>query len=122
MKELILIFLGGGIGSVLRYLCTLFINSQNSTTFPWATFVINILGCFLIGLFGSIAAKFGISEHLRLMLTVGICGGFTTFSTFSNESLSLLRSGNYLFFTLYLLLSLLLGILAVLLGSCIVKN
>ena len=100
----------------------MFINSHNSSTFPWATFCINIVGCFLIGLFGSIAAKFGISEHLRLMLTVGICGGFTTFSTFSNESLALLRSGNYLFFSLYLLLSILLGVLAMLLGSCMVKN
>ncbi|MCQ2257339.1 MAG: fluoride efflux transporter CrcB [Bacteroidaceae bacterium] len=122
MKEVIMIFVGGGIGSVLRYLCSMLISSHNTTAFPWATFCVNVVGCLLIGLFGSLAAKTGMSEHVKLMLTVGVCGGFTTFSTFSNESLSLLRNGNTLLFCLYVVLSLVFGILAVLLGNYCISH
>lgn len=122
MKEVIFVFLGGGIGSALRYLCSLFLNGQaGSSAFPWATFCVNIAGCFLIGLLSGIAGKTGMSEPVRLMLTVGICGGFTTFSTFCNESFSLLRNGNYLIFALYITLSILLGILFVVLGNTVGK-
>ena len=97
MKSLLLIFLGGGTGSVLRYLLTISIYRQGTTNFPWGTFAVNILGCIL-------------------MLTIGLCGGFTTFSTFSNESLQLLKSGLYPSFFTYIIGSVVLGILGVMLG------
>ena len=118
MKDLLFVFLGGGLGSTLRYLCSQFIPSNaDGTSFPWATFCVNILGCFLIGLLGSMTAKFGWSASARLFLTVGLCGGFTTFSTFCRESFTLLDAGNYLVLSLYISLSIILGILAVWIGS-----
>lgn len=95
MKSLLLIFLGGGTGSVLRYLLTISIYRQGTTNFPWGTFAVNILGCILIGVFYTLTSRIHINNDIRLMLTIGLCGGFTTFSTFSNESLQLLKSGLY---------------------------
>ena len=86
MKSLLLIFLGGGTGSVLRYLLTISIYRQGTTNFPWGTFAVNILGCILIGVFYTLTSRIHINNDIRLMLTIGLCGGFTTFSTFSNES------------------------------------
>lgn len=113
MLKLLLIFIGGGSGSIFRYLLGQLAHGY------YATFACNIIGCFLIGLFNSQAARLGWSEEVRLMLTVGLCGGFTTFSTFSNESLALLQSGNILTFTAYITLSIVLGVLAVLAGSAV---
>lgn len=122
MKELLFVFIGGGTGSVLRYLCTLFITPHAPTaTFPWATLCINITGCLLIGMFSALAPRLGMSDSLRLMLTVGLCGGFTTFSTFANESLALLRNGNTLLFCLYTFISVALGIVAVMIGGSVGK-
>lgn len=118
--KLLLIFIGGGAGSVLRYLLSLFSNGMWSIGgFPVGTFMCNVLGCFLIGLFNSLAATMGWSSDLRLMLTVGLCGGFTTFSTFSNEGMALLSSGNYMMYGLYLVLSIVIGLLAVFIGSSV---
>ena len=107
------VFLGGGIGSVLRYLVGLWIGS---TAFPWATFAVNAVGSLAIGLFGGWASRFGWSEVLRLSLVVGLCGGFTTFSTFSKESLALIEGGSYGLFTLYVAGSVALSIAATALG------
>ena len=112
------VFLGGGTGSVLRYLVGQWIGSA---TFPWATFVVNTVGSLAIGLFGGWAARFGWGEALRLSLTVGLCGGFTTFSTFSKESLALIESGSYGLFALYAAGSIALGIIATALGFWLVK-
>lgn len=117
MKTLLLVFLGGGAGSVMRYLL-----SQLSAGvfvlggFPLGTFLCNVAGCFLIGLFNGLAAMMGWSGDVRLMLTVGLCGGFTTFSTFCNEGLAMLHSGNYLMYGLYVAMSIVIGLLAVLAG------
>lgn len=126
IKTLALIFLGGGTGSVLRYLigrmtADIKLFASLGLTFPLGTFIANILGCFLIGLFNGMASRFGISEPVRLMLTVGLCGGFTTFSTLSNESLAMLSAGNYVSFGIYIGLSIVTGILAVVLGSTILN-
>ncbi len=112
------VFLGGGTGSVLRYLAGLWIGSA---AFQWATFAVNAVGSFAIGLFGGWASRFGWGEALRLSLTVGLCGGFTTFSTFSKESLALIEGGRYSLFVLYVAGSVALGIIAAALGFWISK-
>ncbi|MDR3118006.1 MAG: fluoride efflux transporter CrcB [Mediterranea sp.] len=118
MKEIVYVFLGGGLGSVFRFLLHLFINGRGPVSgFPWSTFVINVLGCLLIGVFHTLSARFHLSAETRLFLTMGLCGGFTTFSTFSNENLFLLREGMYFALASYLVLSILLGILAVWAGA-----
>ncbi len=124
MKELICVFFGGGIGSLLRYAVQLLMNNRfaaASLAFPWATFVVNIAGSFLIGLFYALSTRLNMPSDIRLLLTTGLCGGFTTFSTFSNESLSLLRQGLYATFAIYAGLSLALGILAAFLGAMSVR-
>ena len=113
MTNVVLIFLAGGCGSVLRYLAGL---AVPSALFPWATLMVNAVGSFAIGLFGALAARFGWSEGVRLALTVGLCGGFTTFSTFSREALDLASSGRWCAFSLYVAGSVILGIAAAALG------
>ncbi|MDD3037349.1 fluoride efflux transporter CrcB [Bacteroides sp.] len=125
MKEILYIFIGGGIGSVLRYLGQIAINERTSgISFPfsWGTFSVNIIGCFLIGLFYSLSERWQLSMEIRLFLTVGICGGFTTFSTFSNDGLSLLRGEFYGTFILYTLLSIAIGLVTVMAGGYLGKH
>lgn len=123
MKELFYIFLGGGTGSVLRYSIHLLIkNRELSTAFPWATFSVNLIGSLLIGLFYTLSTKLTLTQEIRLLLTVGLCGGFTTFSTFSYENLTLLKEGMYSTFILYISSSIILGILATLAGIFIGKE
>lgn len=129
MRDLLFVFLGGGCGSVLRYAFVLAkdhlrlnpISTLGQTIFPWPTFVANVVGCLLIGLFYSLSSRLGWSAETRLLLTTGLCGGFTTFSTFSNEGLGLLRTGNIGVFAVYFILTLLLGLGAVALGSWLGK-
>ncbi len=124
MKEIAYIFIGGGVGSVLRYLAQISINERMSGIgfpFSWGTFIVNIAGSLLIGLFYSISERWNLSMEMRLFLTTGLCGGFTTFSTFSNDGLSLLRGEFYGTFLLYALLSIGLGLVAVLTGGVIGK-
>lgn len=117
MKSLLFIFLGGGTGSVLRYLLTIGISRSGGTNFPWGTLAVNVAGCVLIGIFYTLTSRIHASNEIRLMLTVGLCGGFTTFSTFSNESLQLLKSGLYPSFFIYVIGSVVMGILGVMLGA-----
>ena len=118
----ILIFLGGGTGSVLRYCAQMALHERIVPySFPWATFAVNIIGSFLIGLFYALSARFNLSTEVRMLLTTGLCGGFTTFSTFSVETAGLLQSGKTGVAMLYTALSLLLGVTAVLLGQRLVR-
>ena len=92
-------------------------------TFPLGTFIVNIFGCFLIGLFYELSEKGNVlTPDWRLALTTGLCGGFTTFSTFGYENMNLLRTGDYLYFGLYAVGSVLLGITAVYLGVFTIKQ
>ena len=119
---LITIFLGGGIGSVMRFGVQAVMNGRIPPLFfPWATLGVNVAGSFLIGLFYALSARFGLSDETRLFLTTGLCGGFTTFSTFSQESLTLLRQGHYAAFALYTLASMAAGIAAALAGGWVGK-
>lgn len=114
MMKILCVFLGGGIGSLLRYgIQELSRKPLADAAFPWGTFGVNVTGSFLIGLFYALSFRFPIPDEWRLFLTVGLCGGFTTFSTFSNEGLLLLRQGFYGIFFLYAAGSLAAGLLAV---------
>jgi CrcB protein len=99
----ILIFLTGGLGSLLRYATGLILPSY---FFPWTTLGINVVGIFAIGLWGGLGSRMG----LQLALTVGLCGGFTTFSTFSKEALSLATTGRWGAFSLYVIGSVVFGL------------
>ncbi|MCM1377285.1 MAG: fluoride efflux transporter CrcB [Clostridium sp.] len=118
LKDFVAIFLGGGLGSVMRYGMQLIMHERIATYhFPWATFSVNIIGSFLIGLFYAVSARFNLSEETRLFLTAGLCGGFTTFSTFSNDTLSMLRTGDWLPAIIYIFSSILVGIVACMAGG-----
>jgi fluoride exporter len=123
MKTLLFIGIGGFIGSVSRYLLARAVQVFMISSFPFGTITVNILGSLLIGLIYGLSERgVLIDPQLRLFLTVGICGGFTTFSTFSAESFYLLRDGQYLWFMAYAFLSISLCLLAVFLGFIISKN
>jgi len=122
VKSILIAGLGGFIGTVLRFLLSRVIQTQSLSLFPWSTFLINTSGCLLIGFFYGIAEKGNLMPaNLRLFLTVGLCGGFTTFSTFSNDALMLIQGREWLRVTLYASLSLFLGLAAVYFGKIISK-
>lgn len=122
MKQLLLVFIGGGIGSVLRFLISKTLNPTFQDFFL-GTFLVNITGCLLIGIILGISAKSNIlTEDYILLLATGFCGGFTTFSTFAFEKYSLLKSGDFLQLATYLITSIGGGILAVFLGLWLTKD
>lgn len=117
-KEIIYIFLGGGTGSALRYCIQLLMHERIVPyNFPWATFTVNIFGSFLIGLFYALSERFHFPFEVRLFLTTGLCGGFTTFSTFSSDGIGLLKGEFYGTFITYTLLSIAIGLTAVVAGG-----
>ncbi|MDR1004506.1 MAG: fluoride efflux transporter CrcB [Prevotellaceae bacterium] len=123
IKELIYIFIGGGMGSVFRYAVQVLLHERIVPYhFPWATLTVNVLGSFLIGLFYALSERFSLSPELRLFLTVGICGGFTTFSAFSNDGVALLKGGCYGTFLLYAVVSISAGIAAAVAGGWVVRK
>ncbi len=114
MKQLIYIGLGGFLGSILRYLVSRLNLSVHFLSIPVGTFLINILGSLLIGFIAGVASKSEIIPvNLRLFLMVGICGGFTTFSSFSLENMTLIQNGQYGSAMIYILSSLIFGLIAV---------
>ncbi len=119
LSNCLFVGLGGGAGAVCRYLAGMIPVLQRGA-FPLPTLVINFVGSFLIGLIAQRAGgAAGMDPHLVLLLKVGFCGGFTTFSTFSLESLTLLEEGRLGLFTLYAVLSLILCIAGVALGKAV---
>jgi CrcB protein len=121
MKNLVLVFIGGGFGSALRYLIGKYLNSPESGI-PYGTFAANILGSLLIGVILGLAAKNNtLNSNQTLILATGFCGGFTTFSTFAYENHVLLKSGDFTSFAVYTIASFVVGFLAVFLGLFLVK-
>jgi len=117
MQAVLLIFFGGGIGSLLRYGLSRWINNTVITEFPLGTFVVNIVGCFLIGFIIYYVERYGEqAQQWRLLLVTGLCGGFTTFSAFSLENVQLLTDQRIFIFLAYTAGSVILGLLATYLG------
>jgi CrcB protein len=121
MKNLIFVFIGGGFGSVLRFLIGKWLNNSENAI-PYGTFAANILGSLLIGFILGYAAKSEtLSQNHTLLLATGFCGGFTTFSTFAYENHIFLKSGDFTSFAFYTIASFVVGFLAVFLGMYLVK-
>ena len=120
IKSFLLVGLGGSIGAILRYLIIVIWKTEN---FPYNTLFINIVGSLLIGIVFALSEKTDlINENIKLFLATGICGGFTTFSTFSAENFQLIKSGEYTIAALYIFASLALCIAATFIGFKIINN
>jgi CrcB protein len=123
MKQLLIVFIGGGLGSVMRFLIGKLL-PYSGKGFPWNTFCVNLLGCFLIGLLSGYFLRNSTENESSLILfsTIGFCGGLTTFSSFANENLFFIRSGDLTIFMVYSLLGFTSGILMVYFGILIDKQ
>ncbi|HZZ74785.1 MAG TPA: fluoride efflux transporter CrcB [Puia sp.] len=122
MRALLFVGIGGGLGSILRYMISVFTGRHIPIVFPMGTLLVNISGCFLIGVFYSIFSRHAdLNSDWRLFLITGLCGGYTTFSTFSYDGLILLKQGSNLSFMFYVLGSVVLGLLATFAGVALFK-
>jgi fluoride exporter len=122
IKNILLVGLGGGLGSMARYLCQRWFALSYSLSFPWATFAVNISGCFLIGLFWGMSFRsFDNNESWKLFLMTGICGGYTTFSAFTLEGIGLIKEQKMGLFFLYAAGSVIAGLLATYIGMRITR-
>ncbi len=122
MKQLLLVFVGGGLGSVLRFIIGKYLNNT-VTGIPYGTFAANILGCLVIGIIFGLALKNNtFSQNQVLFLATGFCGGFTTFSAFAYENHLFLKSGDFMSFAVYTIASFAIGFLAVFFGMHLVSR
>ena len=115
------ISVAGGVGAVARFVTDGLVRTLLGRKFPWGTLIINILGSFILGVLTGLVLHNHASSNIKLILGTGFCGGFTTFSTFANENMSLFKNGDYLYFWLYIAGSIILGIGAVILGTSCIK-
>lgn len=117
MNQILNLILGGAIGTLSRYFLSSVIYRTFGTSFPYGTFIVNILGCFLVGLFASIMdEKIVLNSNLRLLFMIGFCGAFTTFSTLIYESYNLIKDGDSLKAFLNIILSVIIGFIVFKLG------
>lgn len=111
IKQLLWVGIGGGMGSMLRFLVSVVTNKFVQGTFPWPTLLVNLSGCFLIGILVSIVTQPPYTDNnMRFLLITGFCGGYTTFSTFANENMVLFENQQYLMAIGYTLLSVVMGV------------
>jgi CrcB protein len=121
MKIVLLVGLGSFIGGMCRYLVTLVIQNKFLSTFPYGTLAVNIIGCFLIGIIYGFSERGNMNAELRMFLATGIMGGFTTFSSFSNDTVSMLRDAQYWPAFTYIALSVFIGLAATFVGISLIK-
>lgn len=123
IKLILLVGAGGFAGSIARFLSQQLILRYYPSSFPWGTLIVNIVGCFLIGVVYAFSTKGNLlSPEIRLLLATGFCGGFTTFSSFAYDNISLLREGELFYTFLYIAASVTIGLLAAYAGIFIVKS
>ncbi|MEM9539271.1 MAG: fluoride efflux transporter CrcB [Cyanobacteria bacterium P01_E01_bin.42] len=122
MKNLLIIFVAGGLGSVTRYLVGTWIGDRWQSSLPLGTFTVNIMGCFLIGFFIGAIERYNLPREWNLLLVTGFCGGFTTFSSFIYEQNLSLKAEAYFDLILYPMLSIFTGLTAALLGFELAKR
>lgn len=122
MQQFFIVGIGSFLGGGLRYLISVFFNQKINPDFPYATLSVNLLGCLLIGVFYGLFEKSLISNDWKLFLTTGLCGGFTTFSAFSNEALQLFKQGNITAMLIYILISIIIGIVLTYAGYLMAKS
>lgn len=120
-KNIMLVGFGSFFGGVVRYLVTRMLSAMVVSPYPFGTFAVNVLGCFVIGFVSALPIGSLLSPNTRLLLTTGLCGGFTTFSTFMNENATLLKDGMPTTALLYTFASLLVGFLAVVGGQQVAR-
>lgn len=122
VRSALIIGIGGFLGTVARYLIGRYFQVGLSSAFPWGTLVVNLLGCLIIGVIYGVTEKGDyLSPDVRLFLTVGICGGFTTFSSLANDAFLLIRQEEWIRFVLYSGISFTVGLFAVYFGRLVVK-
>jgi fluoride exporter len=126
ISNILLVALGGGLGSIARYLCQRWVAGMHTTAFPWGTFSVNIAGCLLIGIFWGLSLRAaqeggGFHNGWQLFLMTGLCGGFTTFSAFTLEGIVLLKEQRTGIFFLYMGASMLTGLLATYAGIKLIR-
>ena len=121
MKIILAIGSGSFIGGVLRYVLAQFIQTKHTTSFPFGTLTVNIVGCLLIGIVVGLADKGNVTQSWKLFLATGVLGGFTTFSAFSNETITLIRAGQVGYAVTYIFSSVALGLLATFVGMAVSK-
>ena len=123
LRAILLVGLGSAGGGIMRYLVGKWTHSLISTSFPLGTMIVNVLGCFVIGLIYCIFSKNTPADaNMQLLLATGFCGGFTTFSSFMHENYVMLENGNILQLAIYIGLSVILGILALYLAIYLIKS
>lgn len=122
MKIILAIGLGSFLGGICRYLVSVFIQNKFLSTFPYGTLAVNIFGCFLIGIVYALSDRGTLNADWRLFLATGVLGGFTTFSSFSNETVGMLRDAQYAAAFLYICSSVLIGIGATFAGIFLCKQ
>lgn len=118
----LLIGLGSGIGGICRYLLQQYVQKQFPSSIPYGTLSVNVIGCFVIGIIYALGSRTNIlSPEVRLLLATGLCGGFTTFSSFAYENVALLQEGDYFYTAVYIISSIIAGLIAVYLGILLIK-
>ena len=123
MKTILLVALGGALGTIARYLVGKIGPGLWGQDFPWATLIVNITGCFIMGVLAGLLTHYTqLSQDVRAFLLVGMLGGFTTFSAFALDFITLYERGNIMAATLYLTSSVVVSIVAVMAGLFLIRN